>query len=92
MAREISEINSTQIGKREVSRTGTARLNEQYQPPMPQALQAIPEDIARKYNVIPLSLDGNTLRVCMSNPSDIIIYKVGWQHWFEFIRRCGNKR
>ncbi len=73
MAREISEINSTQIGKREVSRTGTARLNEQYQPPMPQALQAIPEDIARKYNVIPLSLDGNTLRVCMSNPSDIII-------------------
>ena len=39
---------------------------------MPQALQLVPEDIARKYNVLPQSLDGNTLRVYMANPSDIL--------------------
>jgi general secretion pathway protein E len=49
-----------------------AKLNMTYQVPMPAALQVIPEDVARKYNIMPLSLDGNTLRVCMSDPSDII--------------------
>jgi general secretion pathway protein E len=44
----------------------------QYQSPMPQALQLVPEDVARKYNVLPIALDGNTLRVFMSNPSDIL--------------------
>jgi general secretion pathway protein E len=70
MAQEASEIKSQPGGKRNTK--VIARLNEQYQEPMPQALQCIPEDIARKYIVIPLTLDGNTLRVCMSNPSDII--------------------
>ena len=39
---------------------------------MPQALALVPEDVARKYNVLPISLDGNTLRVFMANPSDIL--------------------
>jgi general secretion pathway protein E len=52
--------------------TGIARLNMQYQAPMPQALQLVPEDVARKYNVLPISLEGNTLHVFMSNPSDIL--------------------
>ena len=54
------------------ARSGIARLNMQYQSPMPQALQLVPEDVARKYNVLPISLDGNTLRVFMANPSDIL--------------------
>jgi general secretion pathway protein E len=52
--------------------SGIARLNMQYQSPMPQALALVPEDVARKYNVLPIALDGNTLRVFMANPSDIL--------------------
>jgi general secretion pathway protein E len=53
-------------------RAGIARLNEQFAAPTPQALQALPEDVARRYNVLPLSLENNTLRVFMVNPSDIM--------------------
>lgn len=40
--------------------------------PEPEALQLIPEAMARKYNAIPLAIDGNVLRVAMANPSDIL--------------------
>jgi len=39
--------------------------------PEPEALQLITEDVARKYNAIPLAVEGDTLRVAMANPSDI---------------------
>ncbi len=39
--------------------------------PQPDALQLIPEVIARRYNVIPLSVANNILEVAMANPSDI---------------------
>jgi general secretion pathway protein E len=38
----------------------------------PEALQLIPEVMARKYNVIPLEVYDNTLRVAMANPTDIL--------------------
>lgn len=53
-------------------RAGPAKLNEQYAAPMPQALEAIPEAVARKYSVLPLSLENNTLLVFMADPSDIM--------------------
>ncbi len=56
----------------ETARSGIARLNMQHQAPMPQALGLVPEDVAKKYNVLPISLEGNTLRVFMANPSDIL--------------------
>ncbi|MBN2240902.1 MAG: type II/IV secretion system protein [Dehalococcoidales bacterium] len=37
----------------------------------PEALKVIPETIARTYNVIPLEIKGNTLRIAMANISDI---------------------
>jgi len=37
----------------------------------PEALQLIPEVIARRYNAIPLSVSGNTLQVAMADPTDI---------------------
>jgi general secretion pathway protein E len=40
--------------------------------PEPEALQLIPEAMARKYAAIPLSIDGNVLHVVMANPSDIL--------------------
>ncbi|MBI2329066.1 MAG: type II/IV secretion system protein [Chloroflexi bacterium] len=37
----------------------------------PEALQLVPEAMARRYNVIPLVVKGKVLRVAMANPSDI---------------------
>jgi general secretion pathway protein E len=36
-----------------------------------EALQLIPEVMARRYNAIPLSISGNTLQVAMVDPTDI---------------------
>jgi general secretion pathway protein E len=40
--------------------------------PETEALQLIPETMARKYFAIPLALEGNVLRVAMANPADIL--------------------
>ena len=40
--------------------------------PQPEALQLIPESMARKYSAIPIAIEGNALRVVMANPSDIL--------------------
>ncbi len=39
--------------------------------PQPEALQLIPEVIARKYSAIPLTIAGKTLEVAMADPTDI---------------------
>ncbi|MDD5082057.1 MAG: GspE/PulE family protein [Dehalococcoidales bacterium] len=41
------------------------------QTPQPEALQLIPEVIARRYSAIPLTISGNTLEVAMADPTDI---------------------
>lgn len=41
------------------------------QTPQPEALQLIPEVMARRYNAIPLTVSGNTLEVAMVDPTDI---------------------
>jgi len=51
---------------------GIAKLNVQYAAPMPQALGLIPEDVAKRYKVLPLSLENNTLRIFMANPADVL--------------------
>jgi len=38
---------------------------------LPETLKLIPETIARTYNVIPLEVKGNTLKIAMANISDI---------------------
>jgi general secretion pathway protein E len=40
--------------------------------PEPEALQLIPEAMARKYCAVPLTKKNNVLRVAMSNPTDIL--------------------
>ena len=40
--------------------------------PEPEALQLIPEAMARKYAAIPLAVEGNVLSVAMANPTDIL--------------------
>ncbi len=72
MASDSNETKGRANTRNGQAKPGIARLNVQSEGPMPQALQLVPEDIARKYNVLPQSLDGNTLRVYMANPSDIL--------------------
>ncbi|MFC2051084.1 GspE/PulE family protein [Chloroflexota bacterium] len=52
--------------------SGVARLNVLTQAPTPEALNLIPENLARKHNVVPLAVEDETLRVAMSNPDDIL--------------------
>jgi general secretion pathway protein E len=47
------------------------QINLKKENPQPEALRLIPEDMARRYSAIPVTLDGNTLIVAMSNPADI---------------------
>ncbi|TRZ93727.1 MAG: type II/IV secretion system protein [Dehalococcoidia bacterium] len=51
---------------------GMPRLNVLRQAPSPEALQLIPERLARKYNALPLSVKDNTLQVAMADPDDIL--------------------
>ena len=51
---------------------GRSKLNTLTHAPTSEALNLIPEKLARKYNVLPLTIDGNTLHVAMSNPDDIL--------------------
>jgi len=41
------------------------------QMPQPEALQLIPEVVARKYNAIPLTISGRTLEVAIADPTNI---------------------
>lgn len=51
---------------------GLSRLNVLCQTPTPEALQLIPEHLARKYSAVPLAVDNHTLRVAMADPDDIL--------------------
>lgn len=52
--------------------TGMPRLNVLRQSPSPEALQLVPEKLARKYGVVPMAIENNTLHVAMANPDDIL--------------------
>jgi general secretion pathway protein E len=52
-------------------KTDKARTKLLRQMPQPEALQLIPEAVARKYNAIPLTISGKTLEVAMADPTDI---------------------
>ncbi len=51
---------------------GMNHLNILRQTPSPEALQLIEEDVARRYGLIPLSIDGYTLKVAMIDPTDVL--------------------
>jgi general secretion pathway protein E len=52
-------------------KTGKVHAKLLRQMPQPEALQLVPEAMARKYNAIPLTLSGKTLEVAMADPTDI---------------------
>jgi general secretion pathway protein E len=52
-------------------KTDKVRAKLLRQMPQPEALQLIPEAVARRYNAIPLTISGKTLEVAMADPTDI---------------------
>ncbi|MFH1639401.1 MAG: GspE/PulE family protein [Chloroflexota bacterium] len=58
-------------GRPEAAKDTLLRTRPQKQKPQPEALQLIPEVMARRYNAVPISITGNTLLVAMGNPTDI---------------------
>jgi len=58
--------------RREIFDMPDIHINLRKQFPQPDAIRLIPEDMARKYDAIPVELKGNTLLIAMANPSDII--------------------
>ena len=51
-------------------------INLRKQFPQSEAIKLIPENMARKYQAIPVAASGNTLIVAMANPSDIFALEV----------------
>ena len=41
------------------------------QMPQPEALQLIPEVVARRYNAVPLTISGKTMEVAIADPTDV---------------------
>ena len=58
----------------ELAEPGVAELRHRLQKHLipAEALELIPEAMARKYTAIPLAVTGNVLKVAMSNPADIL--------------------
>jgi general secretion pathway protein E len=84
---EHQRIKVLELGKKSVSKPGveelpirgaekpvkTGKVHAKLlrQMPQPEALQLIPEAMARRYNAIPLTISGKTLEVAMADPTDI---------------------
>ncbi len=64
------EEKPTKVEKSEAPDT-KPRLKHLKHVTQPEALQLIPEVMARRYNAMPLSVSGNTLQVAMVDPTDI---------------------
>lgn len=68
-AERLEESNQVQPGKEPApDKTQAKQLRQAVQP---EALQLIPEVMARRYNAIPISISGKTLKVAMADPTDI---------------------
>ncbi|MFC1970941.1 GspE/PulE family protein [Chloroflexota bacterium] len=64
------EGNSPRPQVAEKADTGSGSKHHRYRP-QTEALELIPEEIARRYHAIPLALSGKTLSVAMAKPSDV---------------------
>ena len=52
---------------------GVSSINLAYFEPDPEIIKIIPREIANKYQVVPLSREGTTLQVAVSDPNNVVI-------------------
>jgi general secretion pathway protein E len=72
MTSELEKATKKLTTDTKESVSGICRINILCQAPTPEALELVPEYLARKYNVVPLAVEDKTLRVAMANPDDIL--------------------
>ena len=72
MVEETQSVLTEPTVDTDESLPGICRLNVLCEAPTPEALQLIPEALARKYKAVPLAVKDNTLRVAMAEPDDIL--------------------
>ena len=72
MAKELKDMPTETATVADELLPGLSRLNVLCQTPTPEALQLIPEFLARKYSVVPLAVENHTLRVAMADSDDIL--------------------
>jgi general secretion pathway protein E len=59
------------ITREKLTRMADSLINLKKQFPQPEAVRLVPENMARKYKVMPVSINGNTLTVAMADPTDL---------------------
>ena len=72
MVKELKNKPAKSVGVADELLPSIGRLNVLGQTPTPEALRLVPEHLARKYKAIPLAVEGNTVRVAMADPDDIL--------------------
>ncbi len=73
MNEELKNTPTESTAEAEEQLSRIARLNVLVQAPTAEALQLVPENLARKYNVVPLAVENNMLRVAMTEPDNILV-------------------
>ncbi len=66
----VSEENLTSVLSRQY---GVASINLAYFEPDAEVIKIIPREIALKYQVVPLSREGSTLQIAVSDPNNVVL-------------------
>jgi general secretion pathway protein E len=71
---EETKVEETKVEETKVEETKVEEIWPRLRKHLiqPEALQLIPEAMARKYTAVPLGAKGNVLQVAMANPADIL--------------------
>ncbi len=68
----IRNIQFKEVVIREATQSQESRTRLRKDLPQLEALKLIPEEMAKKYNAIPLAVKGSILQVAVTNPEDIV--------------------
>ena len=69
---ELGMVNDDDVARAIAHQSGVEHVTLDDEKPDPEAIALVPESLARKSELIPLSSDGSTLVVAMANPTDIV--------------------
>src|SRR3989337_3782371 len=68
---QMAWVTSEQLGRAKVAFLGITFVTPDTKPISPEVLSLIPDEVAKRFTVIPISRDGDTLSVAMVDPLDL---------------------
>ncbi|MCG8588406.1 MAG: Flp pilus assembly complex ATPase component TadA [Proteobacteria bacterium] len=80
------------ISRALASQTGVDHYNLEQTAVSPEAAARVPEELARRRHLIPVSIEGDTLVVAMANPTDIVAIDEIERHADLFVRVVSASR